>query len=118
MHQIEMFPDGPVRVTGGRLGAFLAFHRDNPKVWKLFKRFSEQALQAGRERYGAHCIGERIRWHTSVETKDPDFKLNDHHLPYYARLLAGTDERFAGFFEFRDGHFDSSVDEIVRLTKF
>lgn len=58
-------------------------------------------------------IGERIRWFTSVETNATDYRLNDHYWPYYARLLMGTDESFAGFFETRDRSFDATVDEIV-----
>ena len=89
------------------------FHKENPAVFQLFTRFAIQAYDAGRDHFGAHAIGERIRWFTAVETRGHDYKLNDHHLPYYARLLAGTDERFEEFFEFRDAKFDSCVEEIV-----
>ena len=84
-------------------------------MFSLFAQFAEQALRAGRERFSAHAIGERIRWYTAIETTDMDYKINDHHWPYYARLLMEIDSRFEGFFEVRDSRFDSTAEEIARF---
>ena len=89
------------------------FHRENPKVWLLFVKFARAALAAKRARFGARMIGERIRWYTTVETNDPDFKVNDHHWPYYARLLMLTDSDFAGFFELRTKRTDATDEDIL-----
>lgn len=89
------------------------FHRDNRIIFRLFYRFAYQALDSGRKRFSARMIGERIRWYTAVETSDPDYKINDHHWPYYARLMAGLDDRFEDFFVFKNERFDSTVDEIL-----
>ncbi len=80
---------------------FAEFHRDNPKVYELFQRFTYQALQTGRKRFGARMIWERMRWYTTVETNDLEFKLNDHYPPYYARLFMARHPKYAGFFETR-----------------
>jgi hypothetical protein len=66
---------------------FRGFHRDNPKVWELFRKFAFQAIESGRPRYGANSVIERIRWHTNIETNDPEFKINNNHAPYYARMF-------------------------------
>lgn len=80
---------------------FREFHAANPQVFALFTRLAVEALEAG-QRVGARNIGERMRWHYRVEVKGGHKpKLNDHHWPRYARLLAQIDRRFEGFFEFR-----------------
>ena len=105
--QLEMF------TRTNRFDAWKAFHRDNPAVFGLFRRFAMEALNKGRRRLGARMIGERIRWHTGVETIGDEFKINDHFWPYYSRLLAGLDDRFKTFFTFKDDRFDATRAEIV-----
>lgn len=95
-----------------RFKKWCSFHRDNPHVFRLFKRFAGEALNAG-HKVGARMITERIRWYSLIETSSNDYKINDHHTPYYARLLMGLDERFDGFFRLKDSKFDSSIEEIV-----
>lgn len=65
---------------------FLRFHSANPHVYSLFDRFAWEAIKAGREVLSASLIFERIRWETTVLTSDTDFKLNNNHRAYYARL--------------------------------
>lgn len=98
-----------------RFERFKQFHHDNPRVFELFKRFAESALENGRRRrFGARMIGERIRWYTAIETTGEDFKCNDHYWGYYSRLLMLTDPRFAGFFERRDARFDVDDQTILQ----
>jgi hypothetical protein len=81
--------------------AFDLFDAAHAEIWGLFKFYSLEILNAGRERYGAKGIIERIRWHTSV-SGGMDFKINNNHAPFYARKLAAEDKRFESFFEFRE----------------
>ncbi|MBM66092.1 MAG: hypothetical protein CMH55_07655 [Myxococcales bacterium] len=84
------------------LREFWAFHRANPQVYRLFCRFTREAIEAGRRHFGARMIYERIRWYTMIETRSADgFKLNDHHHPYYARLFMRDHPEYAGFFRTR-----------------
>ncbi len=69
---------------------FLAFHIQNPQVYRQFERFAAQAIRAGRTILSASLIFERIRWETQVLTSDPDYKLNNNHRAYYARLWMET----------------------------
>ena len=81
---------------------FQAFHTKNPHVYDLFKQFTFQAINAGRGRFGARVIWERMRWYTRVETQEEDYKLNDHYPPKYARMFMADFPEHAGFFETRE----------------
>ncbi|HSC08080.1 MAG TPA: hypothetical protein VLD59_14740, partial [Steroidobacteraceae bacterium] len=59
--------------------AFERFHRENPQVYRLFCRFCDDAIRAGRKHLGAKMIWERMRWFARVETTDPEFKLNNNY---------------------------------------
>lgn len=80
---------------------FREFHDANPQVFEVFTRLALDAMDAG-QRVGARCIWERMRWYYRIEIAgNAKPKLNDHHAPRYARLLARIDPRFKDFFEFR-----------------
>lgn len=81
--------------------AALEFHAKNPHVWEMFKRYSLEAARANRGKFGARLIWERMRWYMRFETTDKDYKLNDHHPPYYARWFMEQHPEYAGFFETR-----------------
>lgn len=81
--------------------AFDEFHAQNPHVYAAFKRFTLEAIRSGRKRIGVAMIWERMRWHASIETSDADFKLNNNHRAYYARLFMLEHPRFGALFETR-----------------
>jgi len=64
------------------------WHKKNPAVYQLFKKFTFEAIEKkGAKRLGARFVIERVRWETNVETKGSGFKIDDHFIPYYARLF-------------------------------
>lgn len=79
---------------------FERFHAEHPEVYELFVRFASELRRAGRERYGAKSIAERIRWHYAT-SGGPDFKLNNVFVSRYARKIIDEHPEFAGFFETR-----------------
>lgn len=84
--------------------AFLEFHRANPGVWGLFERFTLEAVRAGAsKRIGARMVWERIRWETRVASsaREGAPRLNDHHVPYYARLFMERHPELGPVFETR-----------------
>lgn len=83
------------------VAAFREFHAANPHVYELFKRFAFEVIARGHRHYSARAVWYRLRWHVQFETSDPDFKLNDHHTPYYARMFMREFPRHEGFFETR-----------------
>ena len=94
MNQGDLF-DGSIDTR------FQKFHAENPKVYELFVRFSEEAIKAGRPRIGAKMLAERIRWYTSVETNGGSWKLNNTFVSRYARLIAKERPDLAPLFETR-----------------
>lgn len=82
---------------------FIDFHRANPEIFELFKRFATEARLSGRKYYGAKAIMEKIRWEINIEQKG-DFKVNDHYTSCYVRLLISEDPSFKDFFEVRRAH--------------
>ena len=91
---------------------FTVFHRDNPEIFELFKRFANEAFNAGLTHYSARDIFPRIRWFTQIESRaDPDgVKINNNWSPFYARLVAAEDPKFRGFFKYRKSKADALLD--------
>ncbi len=91
---------------------FESFHAENPDIYQLFRKFTFQAIEAGREHFSGRTIAERIRWYTQVETGDPTgFKLNDHWAPYYVRLFIDEFPEHADFFETRTAIADDDTED-------
>jgi len=78
---------------------FVAFHKKNPEVYKLVKKFAKEARKSGRDRFSIKMIWERIRWYTTVETNDNEpFKLSNSYHSCYARLLMSEDPFYQKLF--------------------
>ncbi len=101
---------------GERFTQWLAYHKLNPRVWTLFRDLSREAWRSG-QRLGARCIWENIRWRLHVAEKPADdaFVMNDHHVPYYARLVMLRHPDMDGYFERRDARFD--IDDATLLRE-
>jgi len=81
---------------------FRDFHQSNPKIWSLFKRFTNELIAAGFEHYSSVAVYNRIRWHVDLETQSLDgLKINDHYSPYYARMFHVAYPEHDGFFKNR-----------------
>lgn len=81
--------------------AFEAFHATNPHVYRLFDQFTRMVIARNYNHHSARDIIHRIRWETSITTGDTEFKINDHHSPYYARLWMKNNPEHDGFFQLR-----------------
>ena len=81
---------------------FLEFDAANPHVWDLFCRLVDRAIAAGQRRWSADAICHLIRWHYVVETRsDCGFRLNDHHVTFYARRWVAAHPERASFFQIK-----------------
>jgi hypothetical protein len=83
------------------LTAFENFHKKNPDVWRLFKKFALQVVSTDRKYYSAKAIFERIRWHVEIENRGDEVKLNNNFTAYYARLFHLAYPEYDGFFRNR-----------------
>jgi hypothetical protein len=81
---------------------FIEFHKANPHVYELFKRYTKAAMATGRKHYSAAAIFERIRWHTDIETNEElGFKLNNNVTAYYSRMYSANYPHHKDFFRTR-----------------
>lgn len=78
---------GPAYAPSKLERAFREFHAANPHVYELFKRFAFEAIESGASKLGAGDVWERMRWHSRVETKGDEYRLNNNHRAYYARMF-------------------------------
>ncbi len=88
--------------------AFRQFHKDNPQVYALFRRFAFEAINSGREHFGAKMIWERMRWYVRIETNSSDYKLNNNYHAFYVRLFEKDFPQYEGFFRKRKAVADKS----------
>ena len=88
-----------VAKTESRKRKWWRWHQQNPDVYRLFERFTFEAINAGHRRLSAWLIVNRIRWQATVVTKGDDFKISNDFIAYYARLFMHRHPQFAGFFQ-------------------
>lgn len=82
------------------LDEFVPYHRDNPGIYDLFRRFAFELRTSGRRHYGAKALMERIRWHVEIE-RSGEFKVNNSFVSCYTRLLQLEYPDFKTFFQTR-----------------
>jgi len=79
-----------------------AYHLANPDVFKLFERFSFEAIEAGQERLSHWLIMNRVRWeHDVVERTSEPFKISNDYFAYYARLFMWKHMEHQGIFSIK-----------------
>jgi hypothetical protein len=83
------------------LESFVKFHKANPQVWLLFRKFTLQLIEGGRTHYSADAIIQRVRWDIDNATSDEPFKINDHATCFFARLFQVKYPEHRGFFRTR-----------------
>ncbi len=89
--------------------AFNEYHEKNPHVYELFKRFTFEKIRQGYKHLGAKAVMERIRWESPIKTDGSEFKVNNNHPAYYARLFMRDFPQHQGLFQLRK----SKADEVV-----
>lgn len=81
---------------------FQKFHARNPQVYELFRKLAWQVKRAGRKKYSAWTLINRIRWDFDIQTKGSQFKISNDFIALYARLLVTHEtEAFKHFFKLR-----------------
>ena len=82
---------------------FNQYHKDNPQVYELFKKFTFMAIRRGHNRLSAWMIANRIRWETSIETFSVDeYKISNDYIALYARMFMSDHPEYNGFFKIKE----------------
>lgn len=90
---------------------FREYDMANPQIYELFKRFSLEAIKAGRRKLSASLITERIRWEVFVVVDtDDEFKINNNWRSFYARKFMNEFPEYDGVFATRS----SVADEVYK----
>lgn len=79
-----------------------AFHEKHPEVYRLFAEMARRVIATGHSRYSPRTIWEALRWERSVGASAPGPKLNNNHVPWFARRFMREEPSCPeGFFEVR-----------------
>lgn len=93
--------------------AFLAFHQANPWVYVRMVAHCRALLARGYKQYSSRTLISVMRFEWDLQTTKQRVlfagamapsavKLNDHHSPYYARMIMASHPEFADFFSRRE----------------
>jgi hypothetical protein len=80
---------------------FEQFHRDNPGVYSSLVELCRLARDRGIARWGIGRLWEVLRWNAAMQTDAVDYKLNNNHRAFYARMIMEREGDLAEFFETR-----------------
>ena len=90
--------------------SFEKYDAENPHVWKLFERFTFEAIDSGRRYFSISLITERIRWELYITTKSDDgFKINNNHRAFYSRKFMERHPQWSGLFRTRQSVADDKL---------
>ena len=84
---------------------FLQVHRENAHVYGELLALALQVRRRGFSHYGIGGLFEVLRWHRALSTSDTEFKLNNNHRAFYARLMMREEPELSGFFQLREQGF-------------
>lgn len=93
--------------------AFNDFDKNNPQVYKEFKKMVTAAMKVGKKKLSAKLILNVIRWNIYMETKDDTgftdrdgteykFRINDAYTSRYARKYIADFPRREYLFNYRE----------------
>jgi hypothetical protein len=89
---------------------FEQFHEANPDVYRVLVRLAREWIdRTGRRNIGIGALAERARWEIAIETKTPDFKINNTYRAFYARLIELQEKDLRGVFHFRESEADEWI---------
>lgn len=94
--------DPDVRKAGLSRLRFEKFHHENPHVYRKLLELAFGLKSRGRNHYGISGLFEVLRWGYAMSTTDKEFKLNNNHKPFYARLIMEREPSLKGFFDLRE----------------
>jgi len=76
-------------------------HCARPEVFEEFRARAYEMKTAGRTKYSAWGIIQRIRWDHDIQRGTEPFKINNDYIAMYSRLLVHEESEFEGFFQHR-----------------
>ena len=88
------------------------WHLKNPHVWKLFEKYTCDAIDAGLTSYSHWLIINRIRWDFEVVTKSGEFKISNNYIAFYARLFHAYHPEHSSFFKIKPFKEEKRIEDL------
>ena len=88
---------------------FTVFHEANPHVARALEALAAQWLAAGHSKVGMKALVERLRWEAGIATQGSEYRINNSHVAFYARLLLDRRPEWAGAIETRRALADGAT---------
>lgn len=80
---------------------FAQWIAENEHIFRSFSLEAMKVKQRGFKHYSSRTIVEFLRHHTNLREASGGFKINDHSVPYLARLFDLMYPQHSGLFEYR-----------------
>jgi hypothetical protein len=80
---------------------FLDWLPDNLHVYYAFEEETMKIIRKGFKHYSSRTIVHVLRHHSATAETDGEWKINNNHSPYLARLFDLCFPHHAGLFEYR-----------------
>lgn len=81
---------------------FAAWLQENMHIWEAFKNEAFAVICKGYRHYSARTIIHVLRHHSALHEKSGEWKINNNHSPYLARLFDLVYPQHAGLWEYRE----------------
>jgi hypothetical protein len=76
------------------------YHKKNPQIYEMYKKFAFQAIKSKRPYYSSEMIINRVRWETMTKAES-GFKIANEMKAFYSRLFILEHPTFQNFFKQR-----------------
>lgn len=80
---------------------FEHFHRHNPAVYGVIVQKAREWRAADNGKLGMSLLFGMVRWVLALQTKGDPYRINDHYVPYYSRLVMWQEPDLADLFDLR-----------------
>jgi len=82
---------------------FREFHEAHPEVYGWFEAFAFELIRNGWKSHSAYTIMGRVRYEAAIHgLKTTEYKINNNHIPYYARKFLRDHPQHGEFFTIRE----------------
>lgn len=81
---------------------FLNWLPENEHIWNAFVWEAFKVQEKGYKHYSARTIIHVLRHHSAIAENGSEWKINNNHSPYLARLFDIVFPDRAGLFEYRE----------------
>ena len=86
---------------------FERFILESPAVYPTLVGLARDWVsRTGRHKIGIGALVERARWEIALSTNDPEYKIDNNHRPFLARLIMAKEPDLDGIFDLRDSIAD------------